>query len=248
MDHSQAIAAAFARHERIAFQFSGGRDSLCALFMLRPYWARMTVYHLATGDDFPETQAIVANVAAAVPRFVQVDGYSRQTREAFGLSTDLMPANATRMGFVQSGTPVPMIHRYDCCARSIMLPMWQRMQADGITLIVRGQRAEDLANPPARSGAVDGGIELLFPIEGWTTEQVMLALDAMDVPVPRFYAEGMDKAPECMTCTAWWNERRGAYLAKYHREQHRLYQQHMGVIAAALRPYVDQLDSELGQG
>ncbi len=58
-DHT---ASAFARHKRIAFQFSGGRDSTAALYLLRAYWSRMTVIHLDTGDQFPETREVVVAV------------------------------------------------------------------------------------------------------------------------------------------------------------------------------------------
>lgn len=240
------IAAAFARHERIAFQFSGGRDSLCALHLLRPYWDQMTVYHLWTGDDFPETQKVVREVADLVPHFVSVAGRVAQTQAEFGHPTDLMPCSATPMGHIRTGSLVPLIDRYDCCYRSIMLPMYERMRADGITLIVRGQRDGDLANPPGRSGSVDGEVEVLFPIQSWTTEHVMLALAAMGVEPTPFYAAGMASTPTCMTCTAWWDEGRAAYLAKHHPAQHLIYLERLDIVADALRPHVECLDAELG--
>ncbi|UIF90839.1 phosphoadenosine phosphosulfate reductase family protein [Cupriavidus sp. UYPR2.512] len=238
------IAAAFARHERIAFQFSGGRDSLCALHLLRPYWAAMTVYHLRTGDDFPETQKLVREIANLVPHLALVDGVVGEVRAEFGLPSDLIPTSATTIGRIHTGGP-RLQDRYDCCARTIMLPMQARMKADGITLIVRGQRDTDYAAPVTRSGDVHDGIELLYPIQSWTTEQVMLALDAMGVEAPRFYAEGCKGALDCMTCTAWWDEGRAAYLAKHHPAKYAEYQRKLTLVADALRPHVAHLDREL---
>ena len=38
------------RHERIALQFSGGKDSLALWGLMRPHLDRVVVYHVDTGD------------------------------------------------------------------------------------------------------------------------------------------------------------------------------------------------------
>jgi phosphoadenosine phosphosulfate reductase len=241
------VASAFARHERIAFHLSGGRDSLCTLHLLRPYWDRLTVYHLQTGDDFPETQQLVREAAERVPRFVLVRGRVAETRAEFGLPTDLMPCNATPFGQLRTGS-TPLIARWDCCMRSIMAPMHERMLADGITLIVRGQRDEEYQRAPMRSGDVDpvSGIEVLYPIQSWTAEMVMLALNAMGVAPAPFYAHGSYTTPECMTCTGFWDQGRADYLREYHPVKFHEYQQGIDRVADAIRPHLAHLDRELG--
>lgn len=37
------------RHERVVLFFSGGKDSLTCLLLLRPYWDRLTVCWINTG-------------------------------------------------------------------------------------------------------------------------------------------------------------------------------------------------------
>jgi hypothetical protein len=78
-----------------AFQFSGGRDSTAALYMLRPYWQYLRVYHLDTGDHFPETRAVVeqverdlAEVGVVIER-ITTD--VKADRETYGYPTDLVP-------------------------------------------------------------------------------------------------------------------------------------------------------------
>jgi 3'-phosphoadenosine 5'-phosphosulfate sulfotransferase (PAPS reductase)/FAD synthetase len=57
------------RHEpgRVALMFSGGKDSRALIEMFRPYLDGIIVYHLDTGDLWPETREYVAAVAADHP-------------------------------------------------------------------------------------------------------------------------------------------------------------------------------------
>ena len=84
-----------------------------------------------------------------------------------------------------------------------MIPMHERMISDGITLIIRGQKNSDKVKGPLRSGQVDCGIEMLFPIEDWTDKRVLSFLREQNVEIPRFY-EMLNDAPDCMTCTGYW--------------------------------------------
>ncbi len=201
------------RHHKIALQLSGGKDSLACLWLMKPYWDRLTVYWCNTGDAFPETIAVMEQIRAMVPHFVEIAGNQPAVIAQFGIPTDILPASATPMGVANGG--VPMQDRYSCCLRSFMLPMHQRMLEDGITLIIRGQKNADALKGPLRSGDVDGGIEYLFPIEDWSARQVMDYLRQENAPIPRFY-EVLDEAPDCMTCSAWWEKGAAKYLKRYH--------------------------------
>lgn len=229
------IASAFARHQRVGFQFSGGRDSTAALFELREFWDRMDVYHLDTGDQFPELRAVVDAVENLLPkRLIRIRGDVAAVRQEHGLASDVVPVDNTVIGRMVSGRTVKIISRYECCARALMTPMHQRMLADGITLIVRGQRDDEYAAPPKRSGDVEGGLEVLYPIQGWSAAQVQEYLVRNQLPVAPFYAAGVRRAPECMGCTAWWDEGRAAYMRQYHPQAFAAYQQRMGVIRAEI--------------
>jgi phosphoadenosine phosphosulfate reductase len=225
------VASAFARHRRIGFQFSGGRDSTAALYLLRPYWDRMTVYHLDTGDQFPETRAVVEAVERDMGKpMTRIAGDVEAVREQYGLATDLLPVDNTALGRMVSGKSVKLISRFDCCYLSLMKPMQARMVADGITLVVRGQRDDEYHQPPLRSGDGEGGIEALYPIQDWTGDEVSAYLVARGLPLAPFYERGARRAPECMGCTAWWDEGRAAYLRKWHPVAFTQYQQRMGVV------------------
>lgn len=217
----EPLSQIFARHTRVAFQFSGGRDSTAALYLLRPYWDRMTVYHVDTGDQFPELRAVVDHVlidlaAAGAPSPVIIVSDVEAVRQREGFPSDLVPVDNVAFGRKVSGRDVKIISRYDCCWRALMQPMHQRMVADGITLIVRGQRDDEYAAPPLRSGDRADGFEVLYPIQNWTGEMVSAYLKENGLPLAPFYERGMRRAPECMGCTAWWDEGRAKYLRGYH--------------------------------
>lgn len=239
MNHE--IADAFARHHRIGFQFSGGRDSTAALYYLRPLWDRMTVYTLDTGEMYPETRAVIDAVEEDI-HVNRIHSDVEAVRREHGLASDLVPVDNIEVGRWVSGRSLKIISRYDCCARAIMLPMHQRMLDDGVTLIVRGQRDSDMAAPPTRSGDARDGVEVLYPIQNWTDAQVMTYIKANGLPLSSFYEKGKHGS-DCMGCTAWWDDGRLPVLRK-HPEAHALYVQNMRLIRGEIDRQYAMLDKE----
>lgn len=238
-------ADTIARHERIALQFSGGRDSLACLYLLREYWHRLTVYWLNTGAAYPETLAQMAEIRALVPHFVEIDGRQPDVLAAFGIPSDIVPVSRTPLGIIVAGDPAQQIQdRYSCCARVMMLPMHERMLADGVTLIIRGQRDDDRLKSHARSGQVHDGIELLFPIEHWSAARVDAYLVEVGADVPRFY-EMLESMPDCMTCSAWWENGSAAYLKRYHYPQFKIVQARLDVINQAVGEHIAHFNKEV---
>lgn len=233
-----------ARHERIALQFSGGRDSLACLYLMRPHWDRLTVYWLDTGAAFPETVSLMQKVRDMVPNFARIDGRQPQVIAEFGIPSDIVPVSATPLGRL-AGEASPLIQdRYSCCVRSMMIPTHERMIEDGITLIIRGQKEQDRLKSPIKSGVVQDGIEFLFPVEGWSDRQVMAYLNEQGAPVPRFY-EMLNHAPDCMTCSAWWEEGAAAYLKRYHPAQYVETQKSLDIINKAVGEHIAAFNREV---
>jgi len=242
--------AVWVRHEgRIAFQFSGGRDSTAALYLLRDRWPQMVVYHLDTGDQFPETRAVVAQVEADLLRagvtLQRIASDVKQVRESHGYPVDLLPVDNTEFGRMVSGASLKLTGRYECCARSLMAPMHARMIEEGITLIVRGQRDDEYATPPLRSGERAEGFEFLYPVQSWGSAAVDEYLRSEQLPVAGFYAAGARRAPECMGCTAWWDEGRARYMRQHHPQQHRMVMLRMTDIKNAIGTQLAWLNSEM---
>ena len=168
--------------------------------------------------------------------------------EVFGIPSDIVPWSSTEHAHaLNGGRTARMQDRTACCYRSIMKPMHDRMQADGITLIIRGQKNADEYKGALRSGEVCDGIEFLYPIEKWSKEAVRLWNISHGFADQDFYAEGMDCTPACMSCSAWWDDGRGEYLKKHHPEKHTIYVSRLKTIYMASEPMARNLIKEIGQ-
>ncbi|NTE96676.1 phosphoadenosine phosphosulfate reductase family protein [Agrobacterium tumefaciens] len=237
------MLAALSRHERIALQVSGGRDSIACLFLLREHLERVTVYWVNTGDAFPETLEVIRQVRELAPHFIEVQGRQPEVIAQFGMPTDLLPQSCTPIGVAAGKSAVLMQDTMSCCARVMMVPMQQQMVADGITLIIRGQKACDTNRAPFSSGYVENGIEYLFPIEGWSVAEVDAYLADVGAPVSPVY-EQLHSMPDCMTCSGWWSDKRAQYLAQHHPEKSAEYQRRLGVICTETAAHINQFNHE----
>lgn len=224
---------------RVALQFSGGRDSLAMLLLLRPLWDVLTVYHCDTGDAYPETRALVARVRAAVPSFVEVAGNSPATTEEHGWPSDVLPAGANWP--FEGVDRLPLVDRHWCCFASHMLPMHRRVVADGITLVLRGQRDDDASKSPVRHGEAVDGITIAYPIRHWSAEDVETYIAVHGWDLPAFYAEGLTSAPDCMHCTAWLEHGALPYLGRHHPVAASVVTARLRAIRVAVEPHYARL-------
>lgn len=242
----EGVDRAIARHERIALQFSGGKDSIATLEKMRPYWDRLTVYWLNTGDPFPEVVDVVEKVRALVPRFVEIDGKRDEVVSRYGLPSDVVPYSSAEvthaMGVAET---MPLQDRFSCCSRVVMQPMHKRMLEDGITLIIRGQRVDEAYKGKLRSGDICDGIEFLYPIEDMSQVQVFEYIKQAGWEIPRYYTEGMPHSGDCLVCTAWVGDGRGAYLKKYHPLRYQEYRVKLAEVASAAYGAASNLMNEL---
>lgn len=224
-----------------ALQFSGGRDSLALLLHMQPLWDDLTVYWCNTGAAYPETLELMEKVKALVPHFVEIAGDRSDTR----FPADFIPYKALPFHALVSGTEaMPVVDRYSCCLKRIMQPLHARMLADGVTVLYRGQRNQDVLKSPIKDGFVEGALTIRFPLKDWLTSQVDAYL-ADELPkygleMPRFYSEGLSTTPDCMDCTAWIETGAIKYLIKWHPQEYRK-------IAPRLNTLRDELFSLMGE-
>lgn len=235
--------APLARHDKAALCFSGGKDSVAVLYLLRDHLHRITVYHNDTGDLLPEIMEQVEHAKTLAPNFVHIHSDAKGWIAANGMPTDLLPFSAHDVGQAAAQGP-RMVQRYECCFTNLMAPIWDRIVADGNTLVIRGSKTVDVPRLPVQSGAVVDGIEFWHPIQGWAHTRVMGYLRDVGAPHNRLY-DHMTSAPECARCPAWWGEKRGAYLKRYHPELHRDYMAGLQVVAAEVTASLVNLRHEL---
>lgn len=205
------------RAGKAALCFSGGKDSLACLLLLKEFHADLRVIFVNTGHAYPETLAMVDKARALCPHFVEVRTDRDGQWEANGLPSDLLPIDWTLHARQFCGSKPVMVQSYlQCCYENIMLPAWQAGTRLGITLMISGQRADEEKKAPVKTGTVHDGVELWHPIEDWTKEQV-LDFCAADGPLPPQFALE-HSSMDCSDCTAYAKHSRDR--AQYARINH----------------------------
>lgn len=218
-------------------QFSGGKDSLACLEMLRPYWDRLTVAWANAGDAFPETMEVMDSVRGLVGEFVEVKTDAPAHISEHGWPVDVLPVSRTPYGRAITGNTAQPMQAYTvCCWENIWLPLAAKMEEVGATLIVRGQRNSEETKSPLRSGAVVAGTEYWFPIEDWSEDQVFTFLSERGVDVPAYY-EHTGSGLDCMHCTAWMRSQARVirWMERDHPAAHREVKRRLDEIRAAVR-------------
>lgn len=232
-------------YRNVALQFSGGKDSLACLYLLREQLDDITVYWLDTGDTCPETVAVLDQVRSWVPNFVAVRTDSKNWRAANGYPSDLVPAKAHTLGVAYGMNDFRLVGRFDCCYANLMLPMHERMVEDGVDCVIRGTKLCDTGRVPAEGNV--GSYTVILPIRDWSHQQVFDYLESVGAPYNEVYDHFVGiSAPECLTCTAWWDDNKGEYLKARHPEQYVAYRKDLKIISIALQSHLADLAKELG--
>lgn len=210
--------AAFARNRLAVLQFSGGKDSLACLYLLRPYWDRLVVMWVNTGDAFPETIEQMASIKALVPRFLEVRSAQPKQIADNGLPADVLSVWDTPMGRqMRPGRSQKLQTALACCNDNLWQPAAKATHDLNATLVIRGQRQAEAFRTTVRSGTIEAGVEYLFPIERWTNKEVRDYLDRCGVALPEHYAY-VDSSLDCKHCTAYLSENYGKFI--YMQERH----------------------------
>ncbi len=201
----------------VVLQFSGGKDSLACLLLLKDRLNDITVVWADSGDAFPETYAQMEKVKAMCPHFVVAKGNQPQAIKEFGYPVDVLPCrNHVAVQHLAQQERPKLQCFLDCCARSFLGPMHQTTLELGATVIIRGQKLCDEQKSPVKSGDVIDGVTYFFPIEDWTDEQVIEFVKDSDL-LPEHY-DFANTSLDCMHCTAYLadNQWKLPYLKRFH--------------------------------
>jgi 3'-phosphoadenosine 5'-phosphosulfate sulfotransferase (PAPS reductase)/FAD synthetase len=207
-------------------QFSGGKDSLACLYLLKDRWSEIQVVWLNSGAMLPEAVTYMEGIKRMVPHFLEVQ--ARQTIEQRGWPTDIVPTRSTPSGLLATGqwpkdSPTPLFQsRFDCCAATIWQPLRKAMQDVGAKVIIRGQKLSDPMRSPIVHGQVVDGIEYQFPLADWTDADVERYLESQHVSTVSGSCMP-NSSLDCWNCTAYLDESgpKLKYLKAHHPQKHR---------------------------
>lgn len=210
----------FQRHKEVVLFYSRSKDSLALLLLLKPYWERVTVVWVDTGNQFPEVLEHMAKVAALVPHFIKLKGDTPGFLAKNGFPVDVVPTRATTFGqFAFGPTQTTVCNRFECCNANLWGPMQAFLFATKPTCVLRADRQTERVKGPSQ----ENGIEFCFPIWRWTDEQVweFLRLEAGDLLQDRHFMKH-GTSLDCQTCMAYNEEipERLEYLAAHHPKLH----------------------------
>lgn len=191
----------FSRHQRVALQFSSGKDSAACLYLLEGFWYHLDVVWCNPGNPTKETLAYMEKVQSLVPNFVEVKGQQPHWIRENGYPADVLPYEATKMAEISSHPKKAKFCSTEaCCTANMWMPMLQHLEKSGYTGIVRGQKLADAMKTRLRSGDVVAGVEYLLPVETWSDAEVFSFLGDR---VPDSYRRGLKSSLDCANCTGY---------------------------------------------
>lgn len=198
----EPIEAFLARHEKVVLQFSAGKDSAACLRLVEPWLDRIIVVWTNAGDPYPETVAYMQAIRAQVPHFEEIQGDQPGWVARNGHPSDFVSPEMTVFG------PGPFYYAptLACCNANLWQPMVRYIAENGVTGVIRGQKAGDKLAAPLPTNRIVGGVEYFFPLESWSDEDV---IEFLGPDIPHSYKRGLESSLDCATCTGYLSHNKG---------------------------------------
>jgi phosphoadenosine phosphosulfate reductase len=213
----------FNRHNKVALMFSGGKDSIACLHLLKDYLDKILLVWVNTGANFPEIETYMEKVRSEVPNFLEIKTNQPESIKANGYPVDVVPVNYTGLGqSVTSHKELKLRSYFECCNENFWSPCDAEMRRIGITGIIRGQRNEEGHRAPIKSGHIENGIEYYLPIETWSKTDVIEYLRSKDVIIDERLSMNHSSL-DCWNCTAYMADSadRFKYIQKHHPSKYK---------------------------
>ena len=177
------------QHDKAVLQFSGGKDSLACLYLLKDYWDKITVIWVNTGAAYPEVIEQMASIKAMVPHFIEARSNAIEFVIDNGAPSDVVPvANTTFSQQACSEDRFAIQSWVNCCAYNLWEPLEKATKETGATLVIRGTRSDDHMKAPVKSGDTVNGFQYYLPLEDWTETDVFSYLYHESIPTPDYYS------------------------------------------------------------
>lgn len=229
-----------------ALWFSGGKDSMACLYLIRHRLDEIDVIFVNTGKTYPELMDTVNRAKAMCPHWHEVATDRTAQWGRHGIPSDIVPIDWTSIGQkFSSPKPVTIQSYLQCCFENITAPLLAKTRELGATTVIKGQRLDESHRSTARHGDVVEGIRYLHPVETWSRQGVLEYLIAQMGTLPEHYALE-HTSMDCYDCTAFAAHSRDR--VDYMRERHPQLYAEYAVSAAHLKGALSaQLKESYGQ-
>ena len=195
--------------EKTAIQFSGGKDSLAVLHMLKPHTDEVTAYFCDTGDMYQHIKDLVVKTCENLNvklKIVRPKMDIKDFHKENGLPSDIVPISkieAMRDTFKNKGASLQgSVH---CCSLMLWKPLHDAMIEDDIRVIVRGAKKAD-AHMSVPDGFIDErGVKYKNPLWEMTDNEVFKYLRENNIELPKHYSE-VNCSFDCVGCSAFLYE------------------------------------------
>lgn len=191
-----------------ALMFSGGRDSLVLMHLLREQLDQTWVVWVDTGAATEFVQEFMEDVKATVPHFFHATSNQPGNIQEYGYPTDILPVwygvegrFSSRLGSPKLQTPM------QCCGANIWLPMYSAIRDLEVSTVYFGQRGDDDLIDPRWDRVVDG-VAYKYPLKDWNQKMVQEYLIHHKIPIPAYYEQGELDSRDCWSCTAYLNKKK----------------------------------------
>lgn len=229
----------YEKHDKVALMFSGGKDSVVCLNLIKEYLHKTVVIWVNTGANFPEVIDYMEKIKKKVPYFLELKTNQPKVIEEKGYPVDVLPINYTELGQAcTSSKSVKLRSYFDCCAENFWIPCHNKIKELGITGVIRGQRQSETHKSPITSGDSFDGIEYFFPIEHWSESEVIDYLEKNCLNKEERFKISHSSL-DCWNCTAYLNQStdRMRYIKDKHPEK-------FGELVKVVKQIQDVVESE----
>ena len=113
----------FDRHEKVALMFSGGRDSLACLHLMKDYLDKTVLIWVNTGAAFPEIIEMMDVIRHSVPNFLEIQTDQPKAIKERGYPSDVVPVSFSAFGQAcTTSKPIKIRSYMECCEENFWKP------------------------------------------------------------------------------------------------------------------------------
>lgn len=195
------------QHERIILLFSGGKDSLCCLMLLKDHWDKIMVTWVNPGNPTESLSSYMDGIKKRVPNFTEVNGNQPEYIHKWGWPADVVPVRSTKDDHGAKMQGITFVPYTACCRSNLWQPMHKFVEDYKATLVILGQRKDESLRNRHRDMEFNhsDGVMFWHPINEWIGSEVFEYLGKIGEPLPPGYvnADRSTSSTDCKNCTAY---------------------------------------------